>query len=376
MYRCSTTVTTASTTVAYVSSKPASTNPPEIASSANICSSPAAKNPPSLVSSSTNQCTSTFSMSASLAHTLGERGISLEVCPEEETLESNSGSSSSWWSKLGFPRRFQSIVTETMCESTRSQTESLYTTSCKSAAEIPMDGLGLAEKIQKLGLDCTTADAQSSYPRRNVTRNPVDVGLNTIIKIKRSPRNYAASLGNKRDKRQDRGGVMLRRMPSVDFNSSSNITGVAGGVVHSVTDTTNEESQSQSVKSLDFTGVVNKIESGPSSSSCGSSLASESDAVTVVVSTLEVQPCNGVSIPTILVNSQPVAAASALPSSFIPQLPGFPIARPMSLKLVPTWSQSSKPMTAATCSSSSSLSGGPIVHSRVSILSDGANVTN
>lgn len=240
-----------------------------------------------------------------------------------------------------------------------------------------MDGLGLAEKIQKLGLDCATTDAQSLYPRRNVTRNPVDVGLNTIIKIKRSPRNYAASLGNKRDKRQDRGGVMLRRMPSVDFNNSANITSIIEGVVHSVTATTNEESQSQSVKSLDFTGVVDKIESGPNSSSCESSLASESDAVAVVVSTLEVQACNGMSIPTILVNSQPVAAASALPSSFIPQLPGFPIARPMSLKLVPTWSQSSsKPLTAATCSSSSSLSGGPIVHSRVSILSDGANVTN
>lgn len=234
-----------------------------------------------------------------------------------------------------------------------------------------MDGLRLAEKIQELGLKCTT-DGQSSYPRRSVTRNPVDVGLNTIIKIKRSPRNYAASLGSKADK--DRGGVMLRRLPSVDFNSGPNVTVVMGGAIRPVTAATDEESQTRSVKSLDFTGIVDKIESGPSGMSCGSSVDSELDAV--VVSALELQTNDGVSIPTILVNSQPVASASELPLSFIPQLPGFPIARPMSLKLVPTWSQSSKPLTAATCSSSSSLSGGPIVHSRVSILSDGANVTD
>lgn len=359
MCRYCTTVTSASTTVAYVSSKPSATNSPDIASPVSICST--AKNQPSLASSSNSQCTSTFSMSASLAHTLGERGISLESCPEEEeVVESGSGSLPTWWSRLGFPRRFQSIVTETLCESTRSQTESLYTMSCgESAAEIPLDGLGLAEKIQKLGLN-----AQSSYPRRSVSRNPVDVGLNTIIKIKRSPRNYAASLGNKRDK--DRGGVMLRRVPSLDFSSSPN---VKGGVIRPVTD---DEGQTQSMKSQDFTGVVDKIESVPSSANCGSSVDSVSGAAaTDGVATVELDTLNGTTIPAILVNSQPFE----LPSSFAPHLSGLPIARPMSLKLVPTWSQSTKPLSAATCSSSSSsLSGGPIVHSRVSILSDGANV--
>lgn len=305
-----------------------------------------------------DRCTSTFSMSAALAHTLGERGTSLEDdSSNEDTTKQSSGSS--WWSKFGFQKRFQSIVTETMCESTRSQTESLYSKSGDSATESSGDGLKLSERIEKLGLDRMSPKRS----RSNVKRDPVDVGLNTIISIKRSPRNSVSAANKSNAKQLDlEQGVVSRQYSSLNLKGRGQMS-LLGVIGRNFVDASASD---EKVKPENFS------KTGDILLACATFQGKDAteNEKTDIASNVGESVSSAIAIPKILVISESASAANvdfSLPTDFSMSFSlQLPTARPMSVSSNSSWSSSLRGITVDTCSSSSSLQNGPIVHARVS----------
>lgn len=131
-----------------------------------------------------SQVTSTFSMSRGLAASLGERGVTpSKLCPTQT-----------------FPQRFESIVTETRSSSNFSQTQGAYSSS--SMFLRPIEGvdsdsssvvayrpqeayLNLVSRVEDIGLN-SIIDIASKTGLTPVKLDPIDVGLNTIMSIKRN----------------------------------------------------------------------------------------------------------------------------------------------------------------------------------------------
>ncbi|ELU00244.1 hypothetical protein CAPTEDRAFT_217631 [Capitella teleta] len=133
----------------------------------------------------THQATSTFSMSHNLAASLGERGVT------PSTVTSSMLQNQ--------PPRFNQIVTETRCLTNSSQTQGAYSSSsmflrpiegidASSAAVAyqPQDAfLSLTSRMGDIGLN-SIMDIAGRSGLAPVKLDPVDVGLNTIMSIKRN----------------------------------------------------------------------------------------------------------------------------------------------------------------------------------------------
>lgn len=301
-------------------------------------------------------------MSAALAQTLGERGASLDSddnqCDEDADKLSCGAR---WWNKLGFPRRFQNIVTETMCESTQSHTESLYVASGDNSRS-STDVLKLSERMEIHRRDCKAMRRS----RSNLQRNPVDIGLNTIISIKRSPRN---STKTERKQFHDEHGIVQRQHAPLNpknLDLLSSLADIKRNIFSNATDKKfNTEVSSNVDVLLNFTAFEDKGAAGKTGNT------DISDARGTLPGVF--------AIPEILVDSKPVSTASdsfslAAHSStpFTWDMPELPVAKPGDVQTKSSWSQSLKGLTLNTCSSSSSSEGRPIVHARVSV----ANETN
>lgn len=300
-------------------------------------------------------------MSAALAQTLGERGTGLDSDDDQcgENVDKQC-CGAGWWSKLGFPRRFQSIVTETMCESTHSHAESLYATPGDSRSRSSADVLKLSERIEMLGRD-REARRRS---RSNLQRNPVDVGLNTIISIKRSPRN---STNTERKQFDDEHGIVRRQYARLDLKNRdlSSLSGVKRNII--VSDATDKKFGAKISSSDDVSQNFAAFEDGGGTTENGK--MDSSDAGETLRGTI--------AIPEILVNSEPVPAvdgnsylAAHSFTSFSWQMPDLPVAKPADVHTNSSWSLSLKGLTLETCSSSSGSEGRPIVHARVSVAKE------
>lgn len=121
--------------------------------------------------------TSTYSMSLSLATRLHERDTS---SPQRLHFAAR-------------PPRFESLTSETLCNSASSHASTIYT----SAQTLPTSTvvsatngagnayLNLAEKIKDIGLNNILSIAQKSGVAP-VAQDPVEIGLNTIMNIRRN----------------------------------------------------------------------------------------------------------------------------------------------------------------------------------------------
>lgn len=303
------------------------------------------------------RCTSTFSMSAALAQTLGERGTGLDDDDQRAENVDEQSCGAGWWNKLGFPRRFQNIVTETMCESTHSHTESLYATPGDSRSRSSTDAMKLSERIEMLGRD-REARRRS---RSNLQRNPVDVGLNTIISIKRSPRN---STNAERKQFDDEHGIVQRQhaRPDPKNRDLPSLSGVKRNIIVSNATDKKKISSSDDV-SLNFAAFEDR----------GAGTESGKTDILDAGETLR----GTIAIPEILVNSEPVSTvdgslslAAHSSASFSWQMPDLPVAKPAGVHTKSSWSLSLKGLTLETCSSSSGSDGRPIVHARVSVAKE------
>lgn len=139
-----------------------------------------------------DRCTSTFSTSAALARVLQERNAGVDGTVGGENVRDKERGSDRQ-SGPGLPNRFQSIAAVTVSESLRSSAESFCATP-------------------------SGRDRMTHRSRCSVTRNPVDIGLNSIISIKRS-RSLSTSSGKSvRKQRYDDYRIMQRRYSPPNAN--------------------------------------------------------------------------------------------------------------------------------------------------------------